>query len=44
MMSNVNSKTDDVETKLAKLKELLDKGLISKEDYEKKKQEILSQI
>ena len=35
---------DDVETKLAKLKELLDKGLISQEDYEKKKQEILSRI
>ncbi len=44
MMSNANFKTDDVETKLAKLKELLDKGLISKEDYEKKKQEILNQI
>jgi len=33
-----------VEAKLEKLKKLLDKGLITQEDYEAKKKEILSQI
>ncbi len=41
---NLQSWQNDIETKLAKLKELLDKGLISKEDYEKKKKEILESL
>lgn len=44
IMNWLNTSSSDIEVKLAKLKELLDKGLISKEDYEKKKQEILNQI
>ena len=34
---------DDLIKKLEKLKEAYDKGLITKDDYEKKKQEILQQ-
>lgn len=34
--------TEDVETKLKKLKSMLDKGLITKAEYDKKKSELLS--
>jgi hypothetical protein len=45
-LANTNSQSwwDDIETKLTKLKELLDKGLISPQDYEKKKKEILENL
>jgi tetratricopeptide (TPR) repeat protein len=36
------SDLDDLEAKLAKLKSLLEKGLITKEDYEQKKNDLLS--
>jgi membrane protease subunit (stomatin/prohibitin family) len=38
------SNNDSVESKLEKLKNLLDKGLITKEDYEAKKKEILDNL
>lgn len=39
-----NTDTSDLEEKLAKLKKLHDKGLISDSDFEKKKDEILSEL
>ena len=43
--SNQNiPQNNDIQTKLLKLKNLLDQWLISKEDYEKKKKEILDSI
>ena len=49
MMTNTNEKqglrdSDDPSVKLAKLKEMLDKGLISRRDYETKKDHILSRM
>jgi len=35
---------NSVETKLAKIKGLLDKGLISQEDYDAKKSEIIASL
>ena len=46
MWANIqsNSSLESVEEKLLKLKNLLDKGLITKEDYEAKKKEILGNL
>lgn len=38
------SKEDDSTSKIAKLKELKDKGAISKEEFEKKKKELLEKV
>ena len=40
----INSKTDETEEKLKKLKNLFDKELISKKDYDERKKEILDQM
>jgi len=40
----VNQQQDSVEAKLEKIKNLFDKGLISKEDYEAKKKQILDSM
>ena len=42
--SNSSQGTDDVETRLRKLKQLEDEGLISKEDATRKRQEILDKL
>jgi hypothetical protein len=39
-----NLNKDDITTRLQKLKDLYDKNLITKEDYEKKRNDILSQV
>jgi hypothetical protein len=49
MMTNINENqelraSEDPSAKLAKLKEMLDKGLISRRDYETKKDHILSKM
>ena len=43
-VSNVNANQDSPEAKLEKLKQLLDKWLITEEDYEAKKKEILDNL
>jgi len=43
-ITNTNNDNESIEAKLEKLKNLLDKWLISKEDYEKKKSELLNNI
>jgi hypothetical protein len=42
--ANTNVNQDSPEAKLEKLKNLLNKGLITKEDYEAKKKEILDNL
>jgi hypothetical protein len=46
MNQNNNSQlvADTAETKLAKIKNLLDKGLIDQDDYDKKKDQIISEM
>jgi hypothetical protein len=39
-----DQKKGDVEERLRKLQDLLDKGLITKEEYDKKRQEILNSL
>jgi len=39
-----NQNKDTIEERLKKLKELYDKNLITKEDYEKRKKEILQEL
>ena len=36
--------SDEIVHKLEKLKELLDKGILTEEEYQKKKDELVSQI
>jgi len=40
----INDATDDVVSRIEKLKELLDKGILTEEEYQKKKDELVSQI
>ena len=44
MESNNKSSQESVEDRLKKLKELMDKDLISKEEYDKRRVEILNEI
>ena len=44
MESNNKSSQEIVEDRLKKLKELMDKDLISKEEYDKRRVEILNEI
>ena len=44
MQNSTKNEESDFEAKLEKLKNLFDKWLISKEDYEAKKKDILSQM
>ena len=44
MESNNKSSQEIVEDRLKKLKELMDKELISKEEYDKRRAEILNEI
>lgn len=44
MAEDLNPKEEDAEAKLTKLKNLLDKGLISKDEYKEKKAEILKHL
>ena len=39
-----NDATDDIVSKIKKLKELLDEGILTEEEYQKKKDELVSQI
>ncbi len=39
-----NDATDDIVSRMEKLKELLDKGILTEEEYQKKKDELVSQI
>ena len=39
-----NDASDDVVSKIKKLKELLDEGILTEEEYQKKKDELVSQI
>ena len=39
-----NNSSDEIVHKLEKLKELLDKGILTEEEYQKKKDELFSQI
>ena len=41
---NVQTTSEDPQAKLVKLKSLLDGGLISQEDYDKAKAEVLKQL
>lgn len=43
-LTNNNSQTDELEEKLKKLKNLFDKELISKKDYDERKKEILDEM
>ena len=36
--------SDDIVSRMEKLKELLDKGILTEEEYQKKKDELVSQI
>ena len=44
LAQNVQTTSEDPQTKLVKLKSLLDGGLISQEDYDKAKAEVLKQL
>ena len=44
MQNSTKNEESDFEAKLERLKNLFDKWLISKEDYEAKKKDILSQM
>ena len=39
-----NDATDDIVSKIKKLKDLLDEGILTEEEYQKKKDELVSQI
>ena len=39
-----NDATDDIVSKIKKLKELLEEGILTEEEYQKKKDELVSQI